>query len=1388
MTLTLVYDGGRELDVTVTAPAGALLADLAPGLTAAVGRPGATLYAGSRALPPDAPVGDDGLRNGAVVGVGSPGPRDLRGGGVMELRVVGGPDAGRALGLTRGAHLLGRDSSCALQLRDPDVSRRQAQLLVGGDGVTVADLGSTNGSRLDGVPLTGTPAPMAPGQWLRVGESLLALAVPAEPPATLRPGEDGTLAVNRPPRLADPPYAVTIELPTEPAARPRPKLALLALGMPLVAGVGMAVAFATPQFLLFMLLSPLLMLGSYLSERVGRRRGRRGELAAYRAAMDQAEAARDAALVRDAALRRAASPDPAAVRTIAERPSRRLWERRRTDPDHLVLRLGTATLPGGVTLQRGTDTSYAPVPDVPVTVALPEVGVFGLAGPRAPLLAAARAVLCQLATLHSPRDVALVLLAEDPGADWSWLRWLPHVQGRVGLTPAQRGARVAELIRLLDDRVAGSPVVVVLDGAGALRADPDVRRLLAEGPGAGILAICLDQAEPRLPAECAAVTVITGEVGTRLTLTVHGRTPLTDVLADGVDATVAVAVARAQAALTDPGEDAAHRLPDRARLLDALDLPEPDGLDIAARWARGGGTRAVIGYGAQGVFTVDLALDGPHALVAGTTGAGKSELLQTLIASLAVANRPEAMAFVLIDYKGGAAFRDCAELPHTVGLVTDLDPTLTERALRSLSAELTRREATLAAVGAKDIGDYPAGAEPLPRLVLVVDEFATLAEELPDFVRGLVGIAQRGRSLGIHLVLATQRPGGVVTPEIRANTSLRIALRVTDDGESRDVIDEPGAARISKHTPGRALVRAGAEPAVLIQTARVGGHPAVEGDAAVTVTPSPWLGVGDARADPAAPDPDGDTDLRRLVAAIRDAAGHTGCWPVPSPWLPPLPAVLRLDDLAGTGGLVPIGLVDHPDEQRRSVFGLDLEHGGSLLAAGGARSGRTTLLRTLLGSLAGRYDADDVHVHVLDCAGGGLLAAADLPHCGTCVGREETARGERLLIRLLAECKRRLALLARVGAASLAEYRAEHADPADRPPWLVLVVDGWEGFGQAYEAVDNGRPVETLLRLLREGAAAGIRVVLTSDRGGLGVRLAALVRTKIVLPLADRGDYAMAGIPARVVPSTLPPGRGLLPEAALECQVALLGDDPSGRGQVSALAGIAAASAPPTVHQPLRIAELPTTVPAAALVAEGRRTVLGVGGDEAGCIGLDFATLGPGFLIAGPARSGRSTALLTLAGGLLDACTPIVVVTGRRSPLKALAGRPGVRGVFGPQDAAGVRMATNHSAVVVLVDDLEALTDAPVADVLCEMVCADEEGRTVVGAGRSEDLASAFRGLGVELRRTRVGLLLCPGPLDGELLGVRLPRGLTERLPGRGVLVEHGQITRLQVALPTIGP
>jgi S-DNA-T family DNA segregation ATPase FtsK/SpoIIIE len=570
----------------------------------------------------------------------------------------------------------------------------------------------------------------------------------------------------------------------------------------------------------------------------------------------------------------------------------------------------------------------------------------------------------------------------------------------------------------------------------------------------------------------------------------------------------------------------------------------------------------------------------------------------------------------------------------------------------------------------------------------------------------------------------------------------------------------------------------------------------------------PWERAGD--PPPATGDdvPLGPTDLARLVDATRKAADRIGAAPVTSPWLPPLPHVVTAETVnaemltsSADDDAVALGLLDLPGEQRRAAVAFALTGGDHLLVAGGPRSGRSTTLRTLATRLAARCDVTDLHLYVLDGGGGALAPLAALPHCGVVVGRDETSRGERLLLRLAEELERRQRQLASAGHGSHEEQR-RGTPPAERLPWLVLLVDGWEGLTTAYESVDHGRPLDTLLRLVREGAAVGLRVVLSGDRGVLTGRAGSAFRDRLVLRMADQADYALAGISPRHVPGDLPPGRALVGPDALEAQLAVLDLDTSGAGQVRAVERVAAqarARVPVPHHHPgllpLRVEPLPARVEVADLEAAAKETssgpgwaLVGVGGDELVPLGVDLDLDGPAFVVAGPAGSGRSTTLSTMGRWLLGQGRRAVVVSHRRSPLRALSDEPGVLAVLGPADAPALEQhLAAQPDLVVLADDAETLQDCPVERPLSGLLRADATGGALLLlAGSSAEMGSSFRGLTVEARRGRTGLLLgALSPVDGDLFGVRLPR--SDTVPtGRGVLVRRGKVVPVQVAHSTL--
>ncbi|MCW2599982.1 MAG: cell division protein FtsK [Frankiales bacterium] len=1386
------------------------------------------LWLGAQQLDPGATITEAGVLPGCVLAVGGPGPERQRPHDPLaraELHVVSGPDAGTLHPLADGDTVVGRAAD--LSLCDPDLADRHLRLHSGPAGVVATPVGGSD-IRSGGQPLAG-PTAVGADDLLEVGSSLLAVVPTAVTDVAVTPGPDLTRVINRPPRLRPAPVAITVELPAVPAAPEPRRLAVLPLVLPVLLGVVMALV-SSPLFLLFTLLSPVLALGGWWSDRRSGRASWATATAEHAEALAAATGEIAQLVLAETVARREAYPDAVALLLTATRPGPRVWERRRSDDDSLVLRVGTGPAsPSSVRVVGTRDVPHPTLLDVPVTVALREVGVLGIAGPSAVARALGRWLIGQAAVLHSPRDLSVLLLI-DPAAppseqDWGWLRWLPHTAptlgqdcaALVGTTDAALTARVAELTAVIAARRAVShdvraqpssrrqpDLLVVLDGARALRGLAGMVTVLQDGPAVGVQVVCLDEQQGQLPEECQAVVSCDGDA--RLTLRQAGEPDRAGTRADLVSPAWADRVARALAPLRDAGSDPGQvQLPPSARLLDVLGLGNPTAEAVLAQMGRT--TEAVIGVDADGPFTVDLRRDGPHMLVAGTTGAGKSELLQTLVASLAVANRPDAMTFVLIDYKGGAAFKDCARLPHTVGMVTDLDGHLVERALASLTAELKAREQLLGEADAKDLEEFWSSGGCLPRLVIVIDEFASLVEELPDFVRGLVGIAQRGRSLGIHLVLATQRPSGVVSPEIRANTNLRIALRVTEATESLDVIDAPDAMTVARSTPGRGYARAGHACLTAFQSARVGGHgPGATVTVPVDVHELPWSRVGDPLPLSARTErepPQDQTDLHALVLAVQQAVSSLGLPPARSPWLDPLAASLTLDDVrrstsAGGPGLPPVifGLEDLPAEQARRAAALDLEQGGHLLVAGAPRSGRSTLLRTLGASLAGTISPADAHLYCLDCGNGTLLPLAALPHCGAVVSRTQVERADRLLSRLTAEVARRQELLAGGGFADLAEQRAASADPL---PYLVLLVDSWEGFTGAFEEVDAGRMTDTFLRLLREGPGAGLRVVVTGDRGVLLGKVASAVEDVLCLRLADRSDYSLAGLSPRLLPKEIGNGRGFRGDIGSAVQVALLVEDASGPAQAAAVAGHAEQWSGRHLggRRPFRVEVLPARITVAEAKALGAvepgrlRTAIGVGGDELGMQSVDLAVHGPGFTIAGPPRSGRSTALLGAAQGLLAGGTGLCVLAPRPSPLRDLREQRGVLHLWtsGNPDPADVAAALDTAAgpLAVVVDDAELLHGTDVSDLL-QQVLRDgpDRGHVVLLAGTTAELATSFRGFTADARRSRSGLVLSPtSHLEGELLGVRLPRSAAfAGPPGRGLLVRTGQVQLVQVPLP----
>jgi S-DNA-T family DNA segregation ATPase FtsK/SpoIIIE len=1326
---------------------------------------------------------------------------------------------------------------CVVRCPDGDV---EVLLRWSDDRVTVADVVAEITDRLTevaalsppplqvtigGHPLDGaTPVGQA---GIRPGEVLtLRRAGPGAAPRR-EPRPSGPVPARRPPR----PPACTLPPPIRLPDAPRPAngssaISVAGVVVPAVMAAVLVVALHNVVWGLFSLLGPVVAVATGIEQhRRGSRRLRRDE---QRFRGDLVALAHDLHGMAATERRRRRRESPAAAEVASwpadEHP--RMWERRAGDPDWLRLRLGTGDVGWQVPTAAGTGAGTAAGPgdvpeldamlgaasvlsDTPVTVDLSARGVIGLAGPRPEVLGVARSLVVQAGVLHGPGDLALAVVTDErASSDWAWSRWLPHVvdpdAGPRRVTGGPAG--IEALRRACRDQRTTHGMLVVLDDQGHEPMDRARARTSLRARGAGVAAIVVAETERDLPSCCTAVVQIDASGRGEL------RTPETapsKVSCERLPVATARAAARALARFEDPDSpQAGVHLPADLTLSQATGAAAGSPEAIGRGWDASADhpPAAVVGVSLDGPLVVDLALDGPHVLLAGTTGSGKSELLRTLVVGLALACPPEQLSFVLIDFKGGSTFDRCGALPHVVGTITDLDGHQVQRAIEGLEAELVRREELLRAAGADDLPAYRGAPhrDHLARLVVVIDEFATLATEHPGALEALVGIAQRGRSMGVHLVLATQRPTGSVSDHIRANTNLRIALRVQDAADSTDVIGVPDASTLSRKRPGRALVRLGPGEVIQAQVARTSGAPPGDRPSVVLEPfepardgpgPTPLLARAVTRPRPHEAGPD-VRELDQLVDAIVAAHAQRGGPPPHRPWPDPLPHLLPLDqveppgardeDRAAPYGPASTGIVfaraDEPSRQHQIPIGWDPER-GNLLVAGAVASGTTTALAAIALRASRGIVGSACHLHVLDFGSGELSALADLPVVGNVIGPGERERQRRLVDHLARELARRQSA-----------GRASRELPATATgPRIVVLVDGAEAFAAAW-----GDPQELVLerfgRVLADGPRVGIHVAFTiAATGGVPRRWIAGTRQRVVLSLADPADEAHLGV-RRPATTTTRPGRATWVEHGLLGQIGWPGHD------LAAAVATTRAHAPTPCLAPPRIATLPARVPTSSLTPgdvsptdrtgpDPWRLPVGIGDHDLGTVAV---VLHPGehALVAGPARSGRTSALTTLATVARAAAgrdLAVVAIAADRSPLCRAAV---VDESLTPDRLAAladlVREATAASPVLVVADDIETIDDADrhLATLLAEHP-PHAHRIHVIGAGRAEALRGAYQHWSRPLRAAGVGILLRPSlDLDGDLLGATLPRRHpAEPGPGRGWLVDHGRIEFLQVAI-----
>ncbi len=1398
LEFTLVARNGVRHDVVVIAESAVTVGTA----LARYVRPDEEVFDGRRRLDLAAPLASGQLRIGGVLTVRVPGegsdwPLD----GPL-VAVVAGNAAGTLLPLKPGKHTVGRDMECDLVVDDPTMSARHAEFDVARDGqLTIRDLNSTNGTTVRGRPLgSKDSARVDPRERFLLGRAVCELRLPTSPDGSVEL-TDGEWRFNRVVHFSEASDTKRIAVPVEVEEERGSSWPQYVGGFAMLAtGVGLSLYNGSWAYAVLGAIGPIVMLiVAFASGRSGKRamKKRRAEVdrQVARAHQDMTEAAEaeDRALWAD-------TLNPADAHLAALGPTKSLWSYDAADERALTLRVATQDREAAIDL--GSDRSARPVlHGAPVSVNMRIYPVMGIAGEQEEAAGAARALVHQAALARSPEDLIIYYVAGDANASgWTWLRWLPHVRRgadgghTIGANRAAARERLSELIALIEqrqgidtfgrrDELVLPEVLVVMDGAGALRSNASAVRILKEGPAVGVRLVAIDRLAARLPAEATARLELRSGTATlelRDSGTLHGLTP------DKVSAAVAERSARAVAALEPLGgnvEDAS--LPQVARFVDLVGLGQRwSPAEVRARWSAGREGEAIIGVGeGQTLVSLNLVEHGPHALVAGSTGSGKSEFLRTWLASMALSAPPSALNFFLIDFKGGGAFGKLRDLPHVVGYADDLTigGPLANRLLVSLRAELDLRKARFKdAANASDLGEYrlrrrqQASLPDFARLVVVVDEFAELKEQQPDFVEGLVNVARIGRSLGVHLVLATQQPAGVVTPQIRDNANLRVCLRVLDAGTSLDLVRTPVAASFSRRNRGRAVVMLGQDEApIVLQAAYVSGPPRRMGDAAVPpprVFELPWSQVGAAALEPErAERQDVETDLVLLVDLVVQAAGGTDAVRPRRPWLQPLGDFLPLEQLQAVSDAVavPFAVEDRPGEQRQVAIALRLG-AGNVGIAGGRSSGRSTTLRTIAAACALGHTPDSLHLHVIDFSPApALRSLSALPHCGTVATRSQPYVAQRLLVRLREELQDRSQLVARHASHSFADLR--NALGVDAPPFIVVLVDGWDAIvAEASQGRDQVR--DALLTLAEDGPPLGIQLVFAGGKAIGSTRLTTTMSHMLVLRFEQRDDLSDLGVPVKEVPDDLPPGRAFRPGASEAIQVAALGTDGGTEAQMAALAALAASQPLPLRHRPLRVEELPRqiTLPDACVLPRrgpASGLVIGVGGDELRAEYVDPCRARAPFAVTGPAGSGRTETLAIIAAQAMAAGVSVAV---RNVQSRDLDRFPGVTVIGDPSDLG---------EALLLVDDADRLD--PYDDVL--LAAAERTPPRLVVAGDDGGLVG-LSGWKQAFRSGVDGLALSPDAYSGEALGVQFTREHAFHGPaGRAYLVETRQPRLLQV-------
>ena len=863
----------------------------------------------------------------------------------------------------------------------------------------------------------------------------------------------------------------------------------------------------------------------------------------------------------------------------------RLWGRRKTDDDFLTVRIGFGNLPMFAKLEYQEQrfsldddiledemyalaTAPAILKDVPILVDFVENTVCSVSGIRQMTLSFAKRILMSMAVLNSYDEVKIVILAdqEDITNELEFVKYIPHTWDdqksiRYIATTSSEAYQIGEALnnelekdlkenRELKEILRERPYYVVFALNKRLFDSMEVlKSVLQQEKNCGISIITVFE---ELPKECNLLFNTSSSGYNSIVYLKEISRENKSFKIDRFDPQMAKECMKTVANTNLKNISETYSLPKVLTFLEMFKAGRVEHLNVLTRWEENNPVKSLaapIGVATDGgLFYLDLhqKFHGPHGLVAGTTGSGKSEFLITYILSMAINYRPDEVAFVLIDYKGGGlagAFDDPVKgihLPHLVGTITNLDGASIQRSLISIESELVRRQKvfneakSVSDEGTMDIYSYQklyrSGkvSEPVPHLFIISDEFAELKQQQPEFMENLISAARIGRSLGVHLILATQKPAGVVNDQIRSNTKFRVCLKVQDKMDSMDMLQRTEAAEIKE--TGRFYLQVGYNEYFAMGQSGWAGAPympqdevLVQKDESIRIIDYIGQTISEAKSEIKRGGEQG-TQLVAIVKMLSDIAEARNI-PVRMLWEPPLPDKIDISSLslpveAKDSVICPLALIDDPGNQDQFQLDYDFEKSQHLLIVGNPESGKTQLIQTILCSLTERYSPDEVQFLALDYSSRMLSKFKVLPHCMTVLLEEDESSLETFFEMIRAIITERKKLFSDIGADGFATAKS-----IKKLPLVLVVIDNVSGLSMTRT---GERIAYELQSYLKDSLNYGVKFIVSCSRlNDMTSRNRQEFGDRICLHLNDKYEYSEAlNCKVNYLPAEKP-GRGL---------------------------------------------------------------------------------------------------------------------------------------------------------------------------------------------------------------------------------------------------------------------